>query len=723
MEELALNGSSVKHRWLTATLVLFLTSGLAITYTDKTRAAGMPQEKLDLYQQKDLEGQCKDSRSARILVERQLLDLKIKIRKSESRIREFKDKNYVTDLKTEIALSAESRNNLKQEINNASTQLAAQKPRLAKIQTSLGNKLVKKSWSDLKRAGVQESMIADYINVDSQTVALEQKIKALVYISKAYDDRAKNFSQLEKAQQELHREKEESLTAYKNLHIKLEELQIKELENQFKASPQSRKLLEKRLSDLEIQVNESASRIREFKEKHQVVDLALEASRSVEIINNLNREITITAAHLATEKSRITKMQSLFGFVLERAVQTVLISEAPGIQDAIIALEEALKQLALERARLVDQHPLVISLQQKVKILENNLRLLYEQASQSKPEIRGDIVKITNSGIQQSMVADYIKADIQRRALEQKITAFLYVYSAYRDRAKLLPQLEEIQLELYRQWEGASSTYKELRIKFAELQIEEQESQYKDPQQVRKFLEQKLSNSEIKIRESESRIREFREKNNITDLASEAEYSVKIINNLNQEISTTSAQLATAQYRTEKMQTFLGIKMPSIVQSKLPEITEAITALQQAQEKLALERTRFSDTNPSIIDLQQKIQALEAKLSQRYQQALTSKSPNIKSALQAEIIKEYATATIQKIALEKQINALLSVTRAYRDRTNRFPQLAQTQEELNRQLEISLISHKNLVVRLQNPRHPVKRVPDCNQNSYKFPIR
>jgi polysaccharide biosynthesis transport protein len=285
----------------------------------------------------------------------------------------------------------------------------------------------------------------------------------------------------------------------------------------------------------------------------------------------------------------------------------------------------------------------------------------------------------------------------------------------FRFELALLPQLEQTQLELNRQWEESSTTYKELRLKFKDLQIEDQESQFKDPQKAKIFLEQKLSNSEIKIREAESKIREFREKNNITDLALEAVNSVKTINKLNQGITTASAQLATAKYRIDKMQTFLDTKMPSIMQSKSPGIKEAITALQQAQEKLVLERTRFSDTNPSIIDLQQKIQDLEAKLSRRYQQDLASKSPNIKSALQAEIIKEYATATIQKMVLEKQIDAFLSVTQAYRDRANRLPQLAQTQEELNRQLEISLISHKNLVVRLQNPGRPVKRVPDCSQ--------
>jgi uncharacterized protein involved in exopolysaccharide biosynthesis len=715
MEALALNGSSLKHRWLTATFILLLSAGLVTTYADITGAAGL-QEKNDLYKQKGLKEQCQDFRPLQILVEKQLLDLAIMTRKSENKIREFKENHQVVDLTTEVTLSAEIRNNLNQEITTTSTQLAAQKSRIARMQDILGNKVAGKSWSDLQKAGLQESMIADYLKADSQKVFLEQKINALLYISKAYADRAKLFPELEKDQQELNRQLAVSSSNYKTLLVKLNELQTVELENQFRGSPQIRKALEKQLSDLETQTNKLASKIREFKGKNQVANLATEASRSVEIINNLNQEITTAAAQLAAAKSRIAKMQMLFGSNLERTVQTVLLSETPGIQDTIIVLEKAQKDLALERTRLGDQHPVVIAIQQKVKLSTNKLRRLYSQAlSKRNPTTKADIVKLTQSGIHQSMVADYIKTDIQRKALEQKINAVLHISSAYRDRAKLLPQLEQAQLELNRQWEESSTTYKELRLKFKDLQIEEQESQFKDPQKAKIFLEQKLSTLEIKIREAESRIREFREKNNITDLASEAEYSVKIINNLNQEITTASAQLATAQYRIEKMQTLLGIKMPSIMQSKSPGIKEAITALQQAQEKLVLERTRFSDTNPSTIDLQQKIQDLEANLSQRYQQALASKSPNIKSALQAEIIKEYATATIQKIVLEKQINALLSVTQAYRDRANRLPQLAQTQEELNRQLEISLISHKNLVVRLQNPSRPVKRVPDCSK--------
>ncbi len=251
--------------------------------------------------------------------------------------------------------------------------------------------------------------------------------------------------------------------------------QQKDLENQRKDSQAARIFVEKQLPDLETKVRESESRIRDFREKHQVVDLASEAMRSVETINNLNREITTASAQLAAEKSRINEMKKLLGDNVQSVVQSALVSESPGLRDGIAALLDARKKLALERTRFTEENASVKDLSSKVKVLETDLNGRYAATLAGK-NIKGQLTDLQPTGLQTAMVADYTKAETQRVALEQQINALVYVSTAYRDRANRLPQLEQAQRELNRQLEVSLTTYKTLRAKLEEFRIAENQT-------------------------------------------------------------------------------------------------------------------------------------------------------------------------------------------------------------------------------------------------------
>jgi polysaccharide biosynthesis transport protein len=249
----------------------------------------------------------------------------------------------------------------------------------------------------------------------------------------------------------------------------------RDLETQRTDSQTARLFVEKQLQELEPKVRDAEGKIREFREKHQVVDLAAEAMKSVETINTLNREITTASAQLAAEKSRIARMQALLGPNVQSVVQTAVVSESPGLKDAITSLQEARKKLALERTRFGDANPSVIDLQRKVQVLQTDLGQRY-QATLTGKSIKGGLIDLQKGGVQESMISDYAKAETQRVALEQQINALLYVSSAYRDRANRLPQLEQAQRVLNRQLEVTLTTFKTLRAKLEEFKIAENQT-------------------------------------------------------------------------------------------------------------------------------------------------------------------------------------------------------------------------------------------------------
>jgi polysaccharide biosynthesis transport protein len=268
----------------------------------------------------------------------------------------------------------------------------------------------------------------------------------------------------------------DAVRAARVLQMVFDLYQRKDLENQRKDSQAARIFVEKQLPELETKVRDAESKIRDFREKHQVVDLASEAARSVETINNLNREITTASAQLAAEKSRIENMKAILGPNVKSVVQTALVSESPGLKNALGALQEARKKLQLELVRFGDQNPSVISLKQQVQALEADLNLRYRETLAGRNLKGSGLVDFQSSGLQESMVSDFTKAETQRVALEQQINALVYVSSAYRDRANRLPQLEQAQRELTRQLEVSLTTFKTLRAKLEEFKIAENQT-------------------------------------------------------------------------------------------------------------------------------------------------------------------------------------------------------------------------------------------------------
>jgi uncharacterized protein involved in exopolysaccharide biosynthesis len=408
--------------------------------------------------------------------------------------------------------------------------------------------------------------------------------------------------------------------------------------------------LENQLTESETNVKAAEKNIRDFREKHQITDIDAESVSYIEIINYLNKEITIASDQLTFVKSHIAKIQSII---------------------APIQIERSLAELQ-------------------------------------------------SSGLQESMIIDYVKTDIQRVALEYRIAAFNYVVNAYRNRAEKMPQLKQYQKWLDRQWNESLTNYKKSYTQLDDFQVEHLENQFSNPRSADKVLKKRLLAKRTKIREYEEKIRIFREKYQAGDIAQEAVQILGKINTFNIEISIASAQKAAGKYAVYKMRQLLGNNFLSIREvatlSEYSELETIINISQEYRSQLVLERSLFGDSHPSVTDLRRKILVSDTYIKRTYEKYLLSKIPNIKTALQKKLVLEYIQAESNNIVLDQQIDASLEVSKTYRDRANRLPEIEKNQRELTRQLEVQLTSYKDLAVRLQNPNRPFGHAPNCRKS-------
>ncbi|AFY91977.1 GumC family protein [Chamaesiphon minutus] len=250
--------------------------------------------------------------------------------------------------------------------------------------------------------------------------------------------------------------------------------------------------------------------------------------------------------------------------------------------------------------------------------------------------------------------------------------------------------------------------------KIMEIYIrDDRTNQRREAEAARKFVAQELPKIETEVKQAENDLRLFKEQYNVVDLPTESVKAVETITSLNKEITSASAQLAAETSRLEGLKNLFGGRdaqatIQSGLVSESPGLQKSLKELQEVEAKIATERTRFSDNDPSILNLKEKRQALVEILQKRFKQSLIGeqqfqgKLVELQpSGIQGNLIADYAKSEAQRTSLQKQIAALVYVVDAYKQRMNALPKLEQQQNALGRKLETTRTNYKTLLSKLQ----------------------
>ncbi len=242
---------------------------------------------------------------------------------------------------------------------------------------------------------------------------------------------------------------------------------------------------------------------------------------------------------------------------------------------------------------------------------------------------------------------------------------------------------------------------------------DDQNNQRREAKAAREYVGQELPRIEGEVKTAENELRLFKEQYDIVDLPTESVKAVETITTLNKEITSASAQLAAETSRLEGLKNLFGGKdaqatIQSGLVSESPGLQKSLKELQEIEAKIAIEKTRFSDNDPSILNLKEKRQALVEILQKRFSQSLVGnkdfqgKVVEMQPAgLQGNLIADFAKSEAQRTSLQKQIAALVYVVDAYKKRMSALPKLEQQQNALGRKLETTRTNYKAMLSKLQ----------------------
>jgi succinoglycan biosynthesis transport protein ExoP len=225
-----------------------------------------------------------------------------------------------------------------------------------------------------------------------------------------------------------------------------------------------------------------------------------------------------------------------------------------------------------------------------------------------------------------------------------------------------------------------------------------------------KFIWEQLPKTEQAVKQAESDLRKFKEQNKVVVLQQEAAEAVSAISRLDEQITSVKAQLVNVTAQSKKLQQQIKLESQKSITyaelSQIPGTQQLLTQLQKLQADLAIARTKFQPSHPTVVDLEQQVAALNKVLQERIRQVagpnqqVPLKDLQIGGVRQA-LIQDLATTEKIRIGLEKQIAQLINTRNAYKQRASILPKLEETQRELERKLKAAQTTYETLLIRMQ----------------------
>ena len=226
--------------------------------------------------------------------------------------------------------------------------------------------------------------------------------------------------------------------------------------------------IDKTIPKIESDLQSLESQLQNFYEQNQIVDLQEEKKILVQELANLNRQISTVGAELQGKKAQTANLQNQLGLDLKQAVRADQLASTPQVQSILEQLGATETQLAQERQRFNDNHPVVQSLNDKKQTLNANLQQLITQYVGA--QVSTGLLQ-TGNNLKENQLERFISLKIEEVSLQTEVSALAQYQQVYLDRSKEIPRLEKQEQTLLREVETTRENYNTLLANKGDLEI------------------------------------------------------------------------------------------------------------------------------------------------------------------------------------------------------------------------------------------------------------
>jgi succinoglycan biosynthesis transport protein ExoP len=246
-------------------------------------------------------------------------------------------------------------------------------------------------------------------------------------------------------------------------------------ESSLAQATKARELIDQQLPQSEAELQRADEALRQFKEENNIVLLDSQAQSIVALMQDLDQQILATRATLQEAVSRSSQLRSGLDLTPQEAIIVSDLSQATGVQGALLRLQEVQQELAVERGFYTDNSPTVENLRNQ----EGNLSQLLREEVNGVTDSGGTPLssrQLQVGGQRQTMIASLIDAEIERLSLDQRLAVLSDAREDYRRQADTLPFLEQQQEKLTSELLVARQGYESLLQKQQDLRLAESQA-------------------------------------------------------------------------------------------------------------------------------------------------------------------------------------------------------------------------------------------------------
>jgi capsular exopolysaccharide synthesis family protein len=236
----------------------------------------------------------------------------------------------------------------------------------------------------------------------------------------------------------------------------------------------ARKFIEKQLPNAELVLLQAEAELAKFKEKHKIINLQEESTKSLEVITELQKQISTSEARIADTEAQSQKIRQQLGMNSQQALQMTSISQISGVQSILQEIQQLEAQLVAKRAILQNTHPQIIELTERLTSLKGLLKQRISQAANTNTVQQNKNIQL--AGLQQQLSARLIELESSRLGATKQAVKLSNLQTTHKKRLNNLPKLEQQQRQLERKVQAAQVTYSLLLQKLQETRIAENQN-------------------------------------------------------------------------------------------------------------------------------------------------------------------------------------------------------------------------------------------------------
>ncbi|MDZ7959726.1 MAG: polysaccharide biosynthesis tyrosine autokinase [Aulosira sp. DedQUE10] len=241
-----------------------------------------------------------------------------------------------------------------------------------------------------------------------------------------------------------------------------------------KEAAAARIFLQKELPNAELIVRKAEAELAKFKDKNNVVSLQEEATKSLEVVTDLQKQIGDAQSQIANINAQAEDIRRQLSMNSQQAIATTSLSQSPGVQDILKEIQQVESQLAARRTILQNNHPEIINLETRLESLKKILQQRIKQVvGITQPQVNGNL---QIGALQQQLTGELVRLESNRLGLFGQVAALSNLQAAYKQRLNTLPRLEQQQRQLERKVQASQSTYLLMLQKLQESQIAENQN-------------------------------------------------------------------------------------------------------------------------------------------------------------------------------------------------------------------------------------------------------